>query len=112
MISSPSKKIRPESSGSSRLTQRSSVLLPLPLGPITTSTSPAGDAEVDAVEHDVVAEALPDLLEPDDGDAGACPVRLTLTSGNHDSAESQRDADGQVKPLKTGFVLTPESKTP
>ena len=34
VISSPSKKMRPESSGSSRLTQRSSVLLPLPLGPM------------------------------------------------------------------------------
>src|ERR687898_1176207 len=32
--------MRPLSIGSSRLTQRRSVLLPLPLGPITTSTSP------------------------------------------------------------------------
>src|SRR5918995_346772 len=31
--------MRPLSIGSSRLTHRSSVLLPLPLGPITTSTS-------------------------------------------------------------------------
>ena len=62
VISSPSKKIRPESSGSSRLTQRSSVLLPLPLGPMMTSTSPRGDLQVDPVEHEVVAEALPDRL--------------------------------------------------
>ena len=41
VISSPSKKIRPLSTGSSRLTQRSSVLLPLPLGPMITSASPA-----------------------------------------------------------------------
>ena len=41
VISSPSKKMRPAWIGSSRLTQRSSVLLPLPLGPMITSTSPA-----------------------------------------------------------------------
>src|SRR5919197_290346 len=33
--------MRPESTGSSRLTQRRRVLLPLPLGPMTTSTSPS-----------------------------------------------------------------------
>jgi len=36
VISSPSKKILPLSTGSSRLTQRSKVLLPLPLGPMIT----------------------------------------------------------------------------
>ena len=66
VISSPSKKIRPESIGSSRLTQRSRVLLPLPLGPMMTTTSPGSDLEVDAVEHEVVAEALAHVLEPDD----------------------------------------------
>ena len=64
VISSPSKKIRPAWIGSSRLTQRRSVLLPLPLGPMITSTSPCGDLEVDPVEDEVRAEALADALEP------------------------------------------------
>ena len=42
--------------------QRSSVLLPLPLGPMITSTSPPSTLEVDVVEHEVVAEALADCL--------------------------------------------------
>ena len=42
VISSPSSTIRPSSGGSSRLTQRSSVLLPEPLGPITQTTEPFG----------------------------------------------------------------------
>ena len=90
VISSPSRKMRPESTGSSRLTQRSSVLLPLPLGPMTTSTSPAVDAQVDAVEHEVVAEALPNRLEAHHRAAvpavvrrwarGRCPQRRRLAS--------------------------------
>ena len=64
VTSSPSRNTRPESTGSSRLTQRSKVLLPLPLGPMTTRTSPRFDAQVDAVEHEVRAEALPDRLQP------------------------------------------------
>ena len=44
--------------------QRRSVDLPLPLGPITTSTSPARDLEVDAVQHEIVPEALHDAVEP------------------------------------------------
>ena len=66
MISSPSKKIRPASIGSSRLTQRSSVLFPLPLGPMIDEDLARRDLEVDAVEHEVVAEALPNAFEADD----------------------------------------------
>ena len=42
--------------------QRSSVDLPEPLGPITQTTSPLVDVEVDAAEHLEVAEALADVL--------------------------------------------------
>ena len=51
-MSSPSSRIRPSSIGSSRLMQRSSVLLPDPDAPIREITSPVVDVEVDAVEHD------------------------------------------------------------
>ena len=40
---------------------------------MTTSTSPGRDLEVDAVEHEVVAEALADVLEPDDRPGRAVP---------------------------------------
>ena len=43
--------------------QRSSVLLPEPLGPITQTTYPFGDLEVDAAQHLEVAEALVHALE-------------------------------------------------
>ena len=73
VISSPSRKIRPHWIGSSRLMQRRSVLLPLPLGPMTTEHLAGFDAQVDAVEDDVVAEALADALHADHGDAvGRC----------------------------------------
>ena len=47
--------------------QRSSVLLPLPLGPMIVSTSPLRDLEVDPAQHLVVAEALVDGLQAYDG---------------------------------------------
>ena len=59
----PSRKILPSSGGSSRLMQRSSVHLPEPLGPITQTTSPALDVEVDAAQDLELAEALVDALE-------------------------------------------------
>ena len=66
VISSPSKKMRPPWIGSSRLTQRSRVLLPLPLGPMIDEHLARVPLEVDAVQHEVVAEALAHALEPDD----------------------------------------------
>ena len=65
VISSPSRKMRPSWIGSRRFTQRRSVLLPLPLGPMTTSTSPMRNAQIDPVEDEVVAEALAHALETD-----------------------------------------------
>ena len=38
--------------------QRSSVLLPEPLGPITQTTEPARDLQVDAAKHLELTEAL------------------------------------------------------
>ena len=38
--------------------QRSSVVLPLPEGPMTVTTSPRGDVEVDRLQHLVGAEGL------------------------------------------------------
>ena len=78
VISSPSRKMRPDWIGSSRLTQRRSVLLPLPLGPMTTQHLAGLDAQVDAVEDDVVAEALVDVLHagPWDAVCAAAPRRL------------------------------------
>ena len=62
-MSWPSRKISPSSGGSSRLMQRSSVLLPEPLGPSTQTTSPLRDLEVDPPQHLELAEALVDALE-------------------------------------------------
>ena len=42
--------------------QRSSVDLPEPLGPITQTTSPRFDVDVDAAQHLELAEALADVL--------------------------------------------------
>ena len=63
VISSPSRKIRPESIGSSRLTQRSSVLFPLPLTDDDEHLALI-DGQIDAVEDDEIAEALLHRLEP------------------------------------------------
>ena len=41
-----------------RLTQRSSVDLPAPLGPITMTISPGVTVEIDAIDHRDVAEDL------------------------------------------------------
>ena len=64
VISSPSRKMRPAWIGSSRLTQRRSVLFPL-LRPDDYEHLAEIDAEVDAVQHEVVAEALANRLETD-----------------------------------------------
>ena len=52
------------SGSSSRLTQRSSVDLPEPDGPMTQTTWPVVDVEVDALEHLVVAEVLVQARAP------------------------------------------------
>ena len=74
--STPKTRTDPALGSSSRLIVRSSVDLPDPDGPKMTTCSPAMDAEVDAVEHLVLAERLPDALEPDDLlRAGGRPLR-------------------------------------
>ena len=62
--------MRPSSMGSSRFTVRSSVDLPEPLAPMRATTSPCSDLEVDAHQHVVIAERLPDVLEPQHGLGG------------------------------------------
>ena len=50
LMSTPSRVMYPSSIGSSRLTQRSNVLLPEPEAPIRATTEPLGHVEIDAVE--------------------------------------------------------------
>ena len=59
-MSSPSKVITPSSTVSSRLAQRSSVDLPEPDAPISTTHCPRLDRQVDVAQHHVVAERLAD----------------------------------------------------
>ncbi len=59
--------IVPDSMVSSRLIARQSVDLPEPEGPMTTTTSPRADGEVDVLEHVQVTEVLVDALEDDEG---------------------------------------------
>ena len=56
---------------------RSSVDLPEPLRPSRATNSPGRDAQVEAVEHDVVAERLADVVD-DDG-AGRHRRRTSAT---------------------------------
>ena len=56
--STPSTTTVPAVGSSSRLTQRSSVDLPDPDGPMTQTTSPRVDRQVDAAQHLEVAEGL------------------------------------------------------
>ena len=65
VISSPSRKMRPAWIGSSRLTQRRSVPLSAPARSDDDEHLAEIDAEVDAVQHEVVAEALANRLETD-----------------------------------------------
>ena len=62
----PSRRISPASMVSSRLIARQSVDLPEPEGPITTTTSPRCDVEVDVLQHVQVAEPLVDVVEHDE----------------------------------------------
>ena len=62
-MSWPSRKISPSSGGSSRLTQRSRVLLPEPLGPRMQTTSPLPTSRSIAFQHFELAEAFVDALE-------------------------------------------------
>src|SRR5687768_14605078 len=82
--------MRPLSTGSSRLTQRSSVLLPLPLGPITTSTSP------EATSRSIPSRTRlsPKLLRT--------PSRRTTGSAEGSAAGS---ATAVLLPRKAGRVL-------
>ena len=57
----------PESMVSSRLIVRHSVDLPLPDGPMMTTTSPRAHGEVDVLEHVQGAEVLVDAAERDEG---------------------------------------------
>ena len=63
----PQTTISPLSIVSKRSMQRRAVLLPEPLRPMMTRTSPAIDLEADAVEHLERAEALVHVLEGHDG---------------------------------------------
>ena len=63
VISLPSRTILPSFGGSSRLMQRSSVLLPDPLGPSTHTTDPFWHPQVDAAQDVQVAEALVHALQ-------------------------------------------------
>ena len=63
VISSPSRKIRPSSTGSSRLTQRSRVLFRSHRTDDDEHLAVI-DGQIDAVEDDEIAEALLHRLEP------------------------------------------------
>ena len=65
VISMPSTKILPDVGSSSRLTQRSSVDLPEPDGPIDAHHLAVVDVEVDALEHLVGAEGLVEVRDVD-----------------------------------------------
>ncbi len=71
--------IVPESIGSSRLIVRHSVDLPDPDGPMTTTTSPRFDGQVDVPQDVQFAEVLVDLVEDDQRRAvGASRIDLAL----------------------------------
>ena len=63
VMSSPSSVMRPSSTTSSRLTQRSSVDLPEPRRADQHDALAALDVEVDVAQDDVVAERLADAVE-------------------------------------------------
>ena len=65
-IAVPSMTMRPSLGVSSRARQRSSVVLPEPLGPTTHTTSRSITGRRDARQHLVLAESLADVLRLDD----------------------------------------------
>ena len=67
---------RPSTSASRAPRTRSSVDLPEPLRPSRATNSPGADVQVEAVEHDVVAERLAQAVD-DDGAAVGRRVRRT-----------------------------------
>ena len=93
---------------------RSTVLLPEPLGPTMTTTSPLRDAQVHAPDRDDVTEALVEVLE-DDHLVARCRA-CTLVSHRqprsssprrrryHDSASERRIVIDRYRPSRIGYV--------
>src|SRR5919199_677115 len=103
VISVPSKRMRPESSGSSRFRQRSSVLLPLPLGPMTTSTSPTPTSRSMPFRTRLSPKLFRSSWARMSGtparsarEGGAASARV-LSSAEAISPEIQRDTETEVK---------------
>ena len=98
VISSPSRKMRPDWIGSSRLTQRRSVLLPLPLGPMMTSTSPGSTLRSMPSRTRLSPKLLWTPSEPDHGDA----VRLPPLDGCGRDAHCPEGSNGNVSVRSSG----------
>ncbi len=77
---------------SSVIRMRSTVDLPEPDGPMIVHLLAGGDGEIQFVEHDMIAEALHDLVEDDDRLAHlrGNPVLGRLTSSQRTKAEATR----------------------
>ena len=83
----PSSSTSPSDGISMRFTQRSSVDLPAPLGPIKHDDLARGDREIDPIDHRDVAE---DLRQAADATAAASArhaSRFSTYSENHASTE-------------------------
>ena len=90
--------MRPASTGSSRLTQRSSVDLPEPEAPIRQTTSCSATLEVDPAQHLVLAERLVHALDRDGAHATAPGRRLRRSRA---TSQSVKRASGIVIATKS-----------
>ena len=61
-----------------RFTQRSSVDLPAPLGPITMTISPWVTVDIDAIHHGDIAEHLRQAVDGSSGAARSCQPLLDV----------------------------------
>ncbi len=94
--SCPNTSTDPSCSGSSVLRTRIVVVLPAPFGPSSPNTSPARTSQVDPVDRDVVAEAVPKPADLDCGRrghaaaAGACGSSSFAMRASAGTASSTR----------------------